>query len=277
MLEFFSGLVSTPTLGALFALCVLAAVAISISNYWRLRHFKGPLLGATSKLWMMKATLHGDMHLAVADVCQKYGSLARIGPNDLVTCDPEIIRKMGAVRSPYRRSEWYNATAFDHHVSHVFCELDEARHVDLRNKLTPGYSGRDNEHLEESIDSCLDELFRLIQRKYTSSDSKLRTVDFARLASFLTVDVIYALAFGSPMGFLEKDEDINDHFAGEKLMLPFFEWLSTLPILEKTLRIPWISRFAMPTPQDKSGIGLIMGWVMPCQGFTLRKRCLTRS
>ena len=247
----------SPALGSLFALFILAAAATCISNYWRLRQFKGPLLGATSKLWMMKATLHGDMHLAVADVCQKFGSLARIGPNDLVTCDPEIIRKMGAVRSPYRRSEWYNATAFDHQVSHVFCELDENRHIDLRNKLTPAYSGRDNEHLEDDIDSCLAELFALIREKYTSSGAKLRAVDFARLASFLTLDVIYMLAFGKPMGFLEKDEDINNHFADEKLMLPLMEWLSTLPFLEKTLRIPWISKRVMPTTEDKAGIGII--------------------
>jgi cytochrome P450 len=258
MVKLLGGILGAPTLGSLLALCVLAVAAIGFANHWRLRHFRGPLLAATSKLWMLKATLHGDMHLAVAGVCQKYGSLARIGPNDLVTCDPEIIRKMGAVRSPYRRSDWYNATAFDHHVAHVFCELDEARHIDLRNRLTPGYSGRDNEHLEEDIDSCLEELFNLIRKKYTSSGTTFMVVDFARLASFLTVDVIHMLAFGSPMGFLEKDKDINDHFAGEKLMLPFFELLSTLPILEKTLRIPWISKRVLPTPEDKTGIGLIM-------------------
>jgi cytochrome P450 len=263
MAEILLGIITHPAFGFLFTLCFLAAVAISISNYWRLRQFKGPLLGATSKLWMMQATFHGDMHLAVADVCQKYGSLARIGPNDLVTCDPEIIRKMGAVRSPYRRSDWYKATAFDHHLSHVFCEVDEARHIDLRNKLIPGYSGRENEHLEESIDSCLEELFRLIREKYTSSGAGLRAVDFARLASFLTVDVIHTLAFGAPMGFLEKDEDINHHFANEKVMLPVFEWLSTLPILERTIRIPWISKRVMPTTEDKTGTGLLMRQVLP--------------
>ncbi len=246
-------------LGSLFVVCFVAGLAISISNYRRLRHFKGPLLGATSKLWMMKATLHGDMHLAVDDVCRKYGSLARIGPNDLVTSDPELIRKMGAVRSPYKRSDWYNGTAFDHNLSHVFCELDEARHIDLRNKMTPGYSGRENEHLEESIDICLEKLFELIRSKYTSSGSDLKVVDFARLASFLTVDVIHMLAFGETMGFLDKDADINNHFADEKAMLPFFEWLSTLPILERTLRIPWISKRVMPTTDDKAGIGVLLG------------------
>jgi len=263
MAETLFGIIGHPVLGFLFTLCFLAAVAVSISNYWRLRQFKGPLLGATSKLWMMQATFHGDMHLAVADVCQKYGSLARIGPNDLVTCDPEIIRKMGAVRSPYRRSDWYKATAFDHRLSHVFCEVDEARHIDLRNKLIPGYSGRENEHLEESIDSCLEELFKLIRKKYTSSGAELRAVDFARLISFLTVDVIHTLAFGTPMGFLEKDEDINNHFASEKVMLPVFEWLSTLPVIERTLRIPWISKRVMPTAEDKTGVGVLLRQVLP--------------
>jgi hypothetical protein len=69
------------------------------------------------------------------------GHLVRIGPNDLVTDDPEIIRKMSAVRSPYTRSDWYNATAFSHKLNHVFCERDEQRHIDLRNKLIPGVCG----------------------------------------------------------------------------------------------------------------------------------------
>jgi hypothetical protein len=69
------------------------------------------------------------------------GNLTRIGPNDLVTDDPEIIRRISAVRSPYTRSDWYNATAFSHKINHVFCERNEERHIDLRNKLVPGVSG----------------------------------------------------------------------------------------------------------------------------------------
>lgn len=40
--------------------------------------------------------------------------------NDLVTDGPEILWKMSGVRSPYSRSGWYNAAAFDHKISHVF-------------------------------------------------------------------------------------------------------------------------------------------------------------
>jgi hypothetical protein len=75
----------------------------------------------------------------------------------------------------------------------------------------------------------------------------------------LTLDVITALAFGEPMGFLARDEDVHGYIANQTSMLPIFEWLSTLPILEKTIRIPLISKFAMPTPEDKTGAGLLMG------------------
>jgi hypothetical protein len=209
----------------------------------------------------------------------------RIGPNDLVTDDPEILRKMSAVRSPYSRSDWYNATAFDHKLSHVFCERDEGRHIEMRNKMIPGvglehcrqtvlsqhrtttnfrlryskYSGKENEHLELSIDSQFLSLFRLVADKYTSTEKVFRPVDIARLCQFLTLDVISTLAFGEPMGFLAEDRDVHGYIANQTAMLPFFEWLSTLPILEKIIRVPFISKFAMPTPEDKTGAGLLLG------------------
>jgi len=52
------------------------AVAFVVNRflvYRRLRHFKGPWLASFSKLWMMKCTFAGRMHLEVADVCAQYG------------------------------------------------------------------------------------------------------------------------------------------------------------------------------------------------------------
>ncbi len=66
------------------------------------------------------------------------GSVARIGPNDLVTDDADLLIKMSAVRSPYSKSETYSGTQFDPELNHVFSERDEARHLELRRKLTPG-------------------------------------------------------------------------------------------------------------------------------------------
>lgn len=62
------------------------------------------------------------------------------------------------------------------------------------------------------------------------------------------------------MGFLEHDEDLHGYIANQTAMLPIFEWFSTLPILERIMRLPGISQLAMPKPTDTQGAGLLMGY-----------------
>lgn len=66
------------------------------------------------------------------------GSLARIGPNHLVTSDPEQMRKMLSVRSAYRRSDWYIGTRFDPCRENIVSERNDDRHTALRAKMTAG-------------------------------------------------------------------------------------------------------------------------------------------
>lgn len=58
---------------AIWALVFLAILAYCIHSYTRLRHFPGPRVAAVSKLWMLHSTLHGRMHLDVAEACRTYG------------------------------------------------------------------------------------------------------------------------------------------------------------------------------------------------------------
>ena len=67
-----------------------------------------PLLGGQQKIWYALPCNCDSLCN-----CDRLGSLARIGPNTLVTDDPALMRKMNAVRSPYRRSDWYIGMRFD--------------------------------------------------------------------------------------------------------------------------------------------------------------------
>jgi hypothetical protein len=100
------------------------------------------------------------MHLDIQEVCEKYGmldlrlfalvanyklidsvgSIARIGPNLLVTSDREIWRRIQAVRSPYRRSDWYIGMRFDPSRDNLESQRDDAKHTALRAKMAPGVS-----------------------------------------------------------------------------------------------------------------------------------------
>ena len=232
----------------------------SVWRYRRLSQFPGPWSASFSKWWMARATATGKMPFKLAEACCHYVSLTRNGPNHLVTDNAELLRHINGVRSLFTRSDWYNATAFSHEINHVFCERDDARHNERRSKLIPGYSGRENDHLEKQMDDRIVDFCTLIEQNYTSSPSEFRPVDLARICSYLTLDVITTLAFGDTMGFLAHDDDINGYLANQKTMLPIFEWLSTLPVIEKLLRNKWISKRVMPKKTDKTGVGLLLNF-----------------
>lgn len=48
-----------------------------LRSYWRLRHIRGPWLGAVSELWYIKAATSGQLHLKLAEVCSKNGKSTR--------------------------------------------------------------------------------------------------------------------------------------------------------------------------------------------------------
>ena len=60
----------------LLGFIIIASVVIfqRLLGYWRLRQFRGPLSAKFSDYWLMRATLSGNLHSALADVHEKYGT-----------------------------------------------------------------------------------------------------------------------------------------------------------------------------------------------------------
>lgn len=68
------------------------------------------------------------------------GSIVRIGPNELITSDPDVLRKVLNTKSPYRRSNWYDALRIDPGHDNVLSERDNEKHSVLRHKMAAGVS-----------------------------------------------------------------------------------------------------------------------------------------
>ncbi|KAH7192764.1 cytochrome P450 [Fusarium flagelliforme] len=223
-------------------------------QYWRLRQFKGPTLAAFSKWWLIKRVGGGRAYLDFWEVTQKYGSIARVGPNDLLTDDPELMKHILNVRTEYRRSDWYDGMRFDPGNNNILSHRDEDEHFKLRSKMSAGYGGREVENLEPKIDKNILSFISLLT-KY--ADAK-KPVDLGRRAQFFTLDVISDLAFGEPFGFLETDSDVYKYIQITEETLPAVMVTTVIPWLVKILSSP-LFKSVLPSEKDRLGFGKLMG------------------
>jgi hypothetical protein len=58
-------------------LFALSFVSKSLRAWYRLRHVKGPFSAAFSNFWLIRHVGGGTMHLDLADVCNKYGTVTQ--------------------------------------------------------------------------------------------------------------------------------------------------------------------------------------------------------
>ena len=179
----------------------------------------------------------------------------------LITSDPDLMRRMNAVRSPFTRGPWYSALKLHPDIDNITSHVDERIHADLRNRMSPGYSGKENEHMEQDVDEMLLLMFDLIRRKYTAHPDQglYRTLDLSRVTSFFTLDVISKIAFGQTFGFLDQDDDPFGYIANLEQFLPAIQLFGAYHELTKILKIPVIKAI-MPKSTDKRGLGRVMGF-----------------
>lgn len=181
----------------------------AITSWRRLRHFAGPPLAGFSYLYISYVSLTTYAWKIHMKTNQTYGSVARIGPNELLTSDPELIKKMGSTRSSFSRSKWYNFARVDPVEDTILNVTSTEIHDKWRNQLLVGYSGRENRSVEEDIDWAINWLVKVLRERYVSTDNVVRPLELARMSQQFTVDSMTKICFGKPFGYLEAEADVK--------------------------------------------------------------------
>ncbi|KAJ4271332.1 hypothetical protein NW762_000034 [Fusarium torreyae] len=127
--------------------------------------------------------------------------------------------------------------------------------------MTPGYSGKENGGFgfEAGIDRQLLNFVSLIDRKYLSTTSESRPVDFAEKTQFFALDAIGDVSFGEPFGYLTKDEDLYRYNEINASSLPALNIVSVYPWLTSIVH-RWPLNLLLPREQDQVGFGRLMGF-----------------
>jgi hypothetical protein len=93
----------------------------------------------------------------------------------------------------------------------------------------------------------MQDFVKLISRKHITVGSKLKPLDMAQMAFFLTMDVITDVASGQTCGCLEKDEDVFDWFENVEQFLPITIRTATIPWIANLFSIPFVRKMIMPS------------------------------
>lgn len=123
------------------------------------------------------------------------------------------------------------------------------------------YSGKENDHLEGSVDLNVIKFVNLLESKYLSANTVYKPVDFAPKTQFFTLDVISEIAFGKSFGNLEADEDTAEYIKTTEGLFPMLVLLGAFPWMAHV----FFSRpfkGLLPTETDSVGMGKLMGFVL---------------
>ncbi|KAF5558637.1 pisatin demethylase (cytochrome P450) [Fusarium mexicanum] len=260
-------------------LVLLIAQLFRLVRRWsRLRHIPGPARAGWSSWWQCQGALSGRYHEHLKNAADQFGPLVRIGPNELLSTDPLVLRNMSAVRSTYTKGDFYSSGRIVPGVDNVVSERDEAKHKFMRAKMAPGYSYKENEGFgfEAGIDRQLLNFISLIDQKYLSTTSESRPLDLAEKTQFFALDVIGDVSFGEPFGYLTKDEDLFQYNEINASSLPVMNMASVYPWLGKVVH-RWPLSLLLPREQDQVGFGRLMGFARHfvrkrlAEGITTRK------
>jgi hypothetical protein len=126
------------------------------------------------------------------------------------------------------------------------------------------YSGKENESMEQTIETQIANLVGLIKSKYISEAATYRPVDLAQKLQYFTLDVISDLAFGQPLGYLEQDADPYDYIEAMGASMPVLATLGNVPWLADLFHSRLLRRF-LPSERDEGGFGALIGCVLPCK------------
>lgn len=254
------------TIAWLLGAFVLYYVVTSVFAWYRLRHFPGPFLASFSYLWLARTAASGETWKRHMDARAKYnpdGSnpFIRVGPDVLIHDSPDIHRLINSARSRYTKAQWYNSMRLDPYVHTMFSSTDVAYHDEIKSKTAAGYSGKEVPTLEKDIDGQIEEVKKLIRRKYLSKGDQTKPMDFARVANYFTLDSLTKIAYGKEFGYVPTDSDMNGYIKLMEDTSVALALSADVPWIGKLLASDFMLKMLGPKPTDSKGMGMMMGYV----------------
>ncbi|KAI0479828.1 cytochrome P450 oxidoreductase [Xylaria cf. heliscus] len=247
-----------------YIVCAVIQLDLWARLIWRhrcgLSQVPGPRFARWSRLWIARALASGKSHEIWVEVNAVYGPVARIGPNHVITDDPEITRRILASGSGYRRGPGFDSVRIDPHVSDSGPERGVHKDNEATTNSFPRFTDTSPEATERTIDYMLLIWSESLRNCCAKSDETV--CDIGQMIQFLTVDIVTKLFLGHEIGCIKQNRDVHSIIKTVETSSCIRQYLSAYvhfnPLLYSLARIPDPRRNIFLNLQRSYGVDRLM-------------------
>jgi hypothetical protein len=135
-------------------------------------------------------------------------------------------------------------------------KLLHREHVPFRKLVAGPYSFSNVRKTEPLLDVRIHHWITTLTERFAKTEQPF---DFAPWTVYMSYDIISEIAFGSPLGFVEKGADVQGLIQGFHDGLPLFGLMCRLQGFTAWFKDTWLGeKLLLSTPQDKTGVGVLM-------------------
>ncbi|KFX96737.1 hypothetical protein V490_03168 [Pseudogymnoascus sp. VKM F-3557] len=204
---------ATLVLGGLVASLFLYALLVSFYRltFHPLASYPGPFLAKITDWHQVYHAYHGNRHLSLYLMHEKYGPFVRYGPNALSTNTATALHSIYGFHSSVQKGNFYTAFPANKHAYNTHSSIDKAQHSRKRRVLSHAFSDGAVKAMEryilQNVRAFTDGLGA--SSKVVGEERKGWGLgqNMADWCNYLTFDVMGDLCFGKAFGMLEKEDN----------------------------------------------------------------------
>ncbi|KAJ6027337.1 Trichothecene C-15 hydroxylase [Penicillium canescens] len=193
-----------------------------------LRGFPGPKLWAVSPLPAALNILRGMPHRRILELHNEYGSVVRVGPNELAFAHADAWKDICGHLKRGQAENGKDPKYLNEETDKSLISASRERHGPLRRTLAHAFSARAMAEQQPLINSFIDLFLRRLREH---GENGMKPINMTQWYEWTTFDIIGNLAFGESFGCLQNSKShpwVDILFASMKF-IPLMQVLHDLP------------------------------------------------
>ncbi|KAL6706482.1 hypothetical protein ACN47E_005421 [Coniothyrium glycines] len=196
LLIHYTGFITATVVATCFWLPLWLYIGAYRLYFHPLKDFPGPQGAKLSKWWTLKQCWESKLHYhrTLQSLQRKYGDYVRTGPRELSIFDPAAIQQILSYQSKTSKGPFYDVMEKSLHLNR-----DKAFHRQRR-KIWDNAMKSSLSDFAPRIEEFTDQLLERLRNE------EGLPVPLLEYATYYSYDVMAALAFGKPMGFIKGEQ-----------------------------------------------------------------------